>query len=151
MPHQGDVRSVALSPNGKTIVTGSRDNKARLWDAASSQPVGPPFQHAAGFSLCGQARPTPPSSYRERPIGIGSHRVGNVVSVAFSPDGKTVLTGRPAYGAIARLWETPAQIPDDPPRLAAWVQTLTGMELDEQGVAHLLDPVGWRECRGLLR
>jgi tetratricopeptide (TPR) repeat protein len=55
---------VAYSPDGKTVLTGSRDNTARLWDAATGRPLGPPMAHQ-----------------------------GRVVAVAFSPDGKAALTG----------------------------------------------------------
>src|SRR5262249_4011272 len=55
---------VAFSPDGKTVLTGSDDHTARLWEAASGKPLGLPLQH------------------QER-----------VVAVAFSPDGRTVLTG----------------------------------------------------------
>jgi tetratricopeptide (TPR) repeat protein len=71
-----------------------------------------------------------------------------VMPVTFSSDGKTILTG--SRDETARLWETPARLPDDVPRLAAWVQTLTGLELDEQGVVHALDSAAWRQRRELL-
>ena len=48
----------------KTILTGGGDGAARLWDAATGEPVGPPLRHES-----------------------------EVRAVAFSPDGKTVLTG----------------------------------------------------------
>ncbi len=64
LEHWGLVNSVAFSPDGKTILTGSNDRTARLWDAATGRPIGHPL-----------AIPTA------------------VSSVAFSPDGKTILTG----------------------------------------------------------
>ena len=40
------VWSVAFSPDGKTILTGSFDKTARLWDAATGRPLGQPMEHS---------------------------------------------------------------------------------------------------------
>ena len=40
--HSGDVNSVAFSPDGKTIVSGSDDKTLKVWDAgASACPISP--------------------------------------------------------------------------------------------------------------
>ncbi len=62
--HDGRVIAVAFSPMGETVLTGSGDTTARLWDAKTGAPRGEPMRHEA-----------------------------DVYAVAFSPDGKTVLTG----------------------------------------------------------
>jgi hypothetical protein len=64
LQHQSLVRAVAFSPDGRTVLTGSDDNTARLWSVATGKALGPPLQHQ-----------------------------GEVVAVAFNPDGLTVLTG----------------------------------------------------------
>jgi WD40 repeat protein len=37
MRHESEVRDLAFSPDGKTILTGSLGKEARLWDAATGQ------------------------------------------------------------------------------------------------------------------
>lgn len=61
--HSSSIASVAFSPDGQTVVTGSNDGTARLWDAENGRELD-------------QLR-----------------RDDWVVSVAFSPDGRTVLMG----------------------------------------------------------
>ena len=34
--HSGDINSVAFSPDGKTIVSGSNDQTIKVWDAGVS-------------------------------------------------------------------------------------------------------------------
>ena len=63
MPHGYPVNSVAFSPDGKHVVSGSIDNTARVWEASTGREV---------------ARMT---------------HDGVVWSVAFSPDGKYVISG----------------------------------------------------------
>jgi len=61
-PTEGDVASVAFSPDGRRFATAS-DNVAHIWDVMTGKPIGDPMEHG-----------------------------NLVRSVAFSPDGKYLLT-----------------------------------------------------------
>jgi WD40 repeat protein len=62
--HSDDVKSVAFSPDGKILASGSRDNTIKLWDVATRRLIATLTGHSFG-----------------------------VISVAFSPDGKILVSG----------------------------------------------------------
>jgi WD40 repeat protein/serine/threonine protein kinase len=115
--HSGKMVLVArLSTDGTRLLTGGQDAQARLWDAATLQPLGPPLGHggwvrAVAFSLDGRVAVTGCNDgtarlwdlSNGRPLGPPLDHRGDVVAVAISPDGKTVLTG--AADGVARLWD----------------------------------------------
>src|SRR5258706_601080 len=74
MTHDSYVYSVNFSPDGKYVVSGSADNTARVWEAATGREV---------------ARMT--------------HN-GSVNSVAFSSDGKYVVSGSDDNTARVWIW-----------------------------------------------
>jgi WD40 repeat protein/serine/threonine protein kinase len=157
LPHQGLVFAVALSPDGKTALTGSADNTARLWDVATGMPRGTLMLHRGGvfavaLSPDGKTALTGSGDNTARlwdvatgmPRGAPLPHQGVVISVEFSPDGKTALTG--SEDGTARLWPT-ADLPDDLPRIATWVESLTGLTLDASGSIQPLDRDAWLERR----
>ena len=100
--HSDRVTSVAFSPDGKTIVSGSYDNTLKVWGAlaalapAHAQPsvhILLPLTGASSLAL----------------VADKQNAHSNVVSsVAFSPDGKTIVSGSwdksiKAWGALAAL------------------------------------------------
>jgi WD40 repeat protein/serine/threonine protein kinase len=119
-----EVLTLACSPDGKLVVTGTEDGTVQLWDAAAGKPVGTPLRHqdrvmAVAFSSDGRKVLT--GSW-DKTACVWDVTTGQAVTlehpyevwaVAFSRDGKTVLTGngepfmgreRPHRGE-ARLWE----------------------------------------------
>jgi WD40 repeat protein len=120
------TRAVAYSPDGRTIVTGSDDQTARLWDADTGQPLGEPFQHPAcvasvGFSPNGEAVLTGSQDNLARiwdvatgkPVGKTFAHQSWVLAAVFSPDGRMALTG--SKDGTARLWDRETGLPVGPP------------------------------------
>ncbi|KZP21272.1 hypothetical protein FIBSPDRAFT_1044227 [Athelia psychrophila] len=73
--HEDSVRSVAISPDGTKIVSGSADKTVRVWDAVTGQATLPP---------------------------LAGHE-DNVYSVAFSPDGTKIVSG--SDDKTVRVWD----------------------------------------------
>ena len=77
---------LTFSPNGKRLASGSDDGKVRLWDAT--------VKKQDGLGALGQYTPM---------LTLRGHK-DRVSALAFSPDGKTLITAGPS-GNI-RVWDT---------------------------------------------
>jgi WD40 repeat protein len=132
----------AFSPDGRRVVTASRDGTARVWDAATGHPVIRPLLHG------GKVWSTvfSPDGRRVLTVNEGTARVWDaatgrplspplangeiVTSAAFSPDGRRVVTA--SEDRTARVWD----VSDDPRPagdLVSLVQLLSGHRLDNTG------------------
>ena len=114
--HNGGVHSVACSPDGKTVASGSADQTVKLWDVGTGQQRASLLGHtgsvtSVAFSPDGKTLAT--GSY-DRTVRLWSvataktqatlHGHANwVMSVAFSPDGETLATG--SEDATVKLWD----------------------------------------------
>src|SRR5262249_31774872 len=103
----------------------SEDGTARVWEAASGRPVGPPLAVE----------------------GTG------VFNALWSPDGRHVLIhglptiigeGKPDS---ARLWSVLSPTKGTPEQIALWLSLRTGLELDERGAALILGTETWHQRR----
>ena len=79
--HTSDVESVAFSPDGKTLASGSFDGTIILWNVATRRAIGQPLKGHTGL----------------------------IYSVAFSPDGKTLASG--SNDSTVRLWDVSTRQP----------------------------------------
>ncbi len=138
------LNSVAFSPDGVHIVSGSDDHTLRLWNANTGHPVGSPIighganVYSVAFSPDGKRIVSGSDDKTLRlwdaetgkPIGepfIG-HTEG-VYSVAFSPDGKRIVSG--SHDSTLRLWDANTGKPIGLP--------LIGHEADVNCVAFSID------------
>jgi hypothetical protein len=115
--HTNSVISVAYSPDGKRIVTGSADKTAKVWDAATGRELLTLKGHADAvysviFSPDGKRIVTGSEDHTAKIWDAASGRElltlkghsGFVNSVAYSPDGKRIVTG--SQDNTAKVWDT---------------------------------------------
>ena len=76
------VLSLAFSPDGKTLATGGYDGTVRLWNLATGRQTAPAIRAAVPFQ--------------------GDEPTGGITALAFSPDGKILVTVD--SGGTVRLW-----------------------------------------------
>lgn len=107
-------QTAVFSPNGRNVVTASRDNTARLWDAATCKELavfrhegtvrtaafGPDSREIVTASDDGTARLWEVASGKQ--LALLRHDKG-VNSAAFSPDGRTLVTA--SDDKTARIWD----------------------------------------------
>ena len=117
--HQNQVSSVSFSPDGKSILTGSYDYSARLWDTAGKLLTAfkghTSIITAAIFSPDGKSVLTGSWDYTMRLHNLDGTLIrefkdskGSITCLAFSPDGKSILSG--SDDSTALLWSFEGQI-----------------------------------------
>jgi serine/threonine protein kinase len=114
--HAGPVASVAVSGDGKHVLTGSWDNTANLWESATGARLQTFHAHQAGVTsvaLSSDGKHVLSGSFDKtailweavsgKPLQTAHRHTLGIWSVALSGDGKHLLTGSADKTAI--LWE----------------------------------------------
>ena len=112
--HTSEVWSVAFAPDGQSILTGSRDNTAKLWDLKGHELQSfqghTSYVWSVAFALDGQSILTGSRDKTAKLWDLKGHELQSfqghtsyVWSVAFAPDGQSILTG--SRDNTAKLWD----------------------------------------------
>ena len=121
--HRGPVTSVAYSPDGRKIISGSNDRTIRVWDAeygvavvqilerdvisVNSVAYSPDGRHIISGSYDGTIR----TWDAETGAAIGNPLEGHtssVQSVAYSPDGRHIISG--SKDGTIRVWDAETEV-----------------------------------------
>jgi WD40 repeat protein len=113
--HTYDVNFVAFSPDGKTVVTTSGDQTARIWDAATGKELQKLEGHTdrVNFAVFSPDGKTVVTASRDQTTRIWDAATGKklqklkkhilVCSTTFSPDGKMIITEN--WNDTADIWD----------------------------------------------
>ncbi|HLJ93719.1 MAG TPA: sigma-70 family RNA polymerase sigma factor [Gemmataceae bacterium] len=112
--HQGPIRGLAVSPNGRLVASASEDGTVHLWEAVTGKQMrcftGPGEAYAVTFSPDGR---TVASSANDKTVRVWDIATGEVIrqlqgdqdrssSPLFTPDGKTLACS--SSEGVLSLW-----------------------------------------------
>ncbi len=154
------VSAVAASPDGRLIATAGKKFRARLWDAETWEPTGIVLRHTGvvydiDFSPDGRWLLTASETYHTRLWSVATgERIGPTMSrplvvreATFSPDGTRVGTAGPGGSESgAEIWTLPQPLLGglpDPEQWRVWIEVITRMEMDADGVVLPLPNDQW--------
>ncbi len=114
--HTGPVRSVAFSPDGARLVTGSSDGTAKVWDARTGRPllelrVNLTMVQGVAFSPDGRRLAISSNNktakvwdaWTGQPVLELQGNTNGISGAAFSPDGRRLVSG--SNDKTAKVWD----------------------------------------------
>src|SRR5215510_9403693 len=117
--NSGIVYSVAFSPDGKTLASGSSDNTIRLWDVGAGRLIRSITGHggavySVAFSPDGKTLASSSEEGNDSALRLWDVNTGRLIrsfeerntwvpTVAFSPDGKMIASGN--HEQVVKLWD----------------------------------------------
>jgi len=122
--HNGEVRDIDFSPNGRLLVSGGSDRLLKIWgvetgrelttlegheDTVLSVAFSPNGKYIASGSMDNMVRLWDAETWEELRVYRGHE--DKVWSVDFSPDGKLLVSG--SWDGTVRLWHLPDGEPSD--------------------------------------
>lgn len=120
--HNDAVTSIAYSPDGIFLATGSSDKVVRIWNTKTGMQIGKPLEGHSGeikaiaFSPRGNRIVSASNDgivkfWNLNKMTQEGHDIkgeqGNITSVAFSPTGDTLVTA--SWGYAAKMWDVRTQ------------------------------------------
>jgi WD40 repeat protein/tRNA A-37 threonylcarbamoyl transferase component Bud32 len=158
LKHGDEVTTLRLSPDGKTLLTGSADHTIHFWEVATGRPLGAPLEHrgrvvAADFADGGKTIVSAGwdnlarlwDSATRRSIAPPVEHDDLVLAIALDPRTSSFVTA--SLDGTARVCRIPHELSGGPARLALWCEVITGMELDANDSARVLAPPTWNARR----
>jgi eukaryotic-like serine/threonine-protein kinase len=172
--HQEQVWTVCISPDQRRVLTGDRSPTVRLWNATTFAPLGPIIKDARlpAFSRDGRIFVTASTKgFRLWDAATGKALGPEYTDPAFpdtaeirrleiSSDGAVVWTlttdEKPSSDKKVenhnRRWDVgPLPLTGAPERITCWIEVITGLQLDEGGVARGLSVEEWQAKRARLQ
>jgi hypothetical protein len=157
LKHEAQVLMARFSPNGRLIVTASRDKTARIWDAETGEPVCKALRHsgavvAAAFSPCNLRVITASEDNTARvwdvetghPLTEPLEHKHFLTACGFSPDGQAVFTA--SLDGTAKIWDVAFPTGPAPNWLPELAEAMGGQRFNARGIA---EPVGASELQEL--
>jgi WD40 repeat protein len=153
-PNRVGVQAARFSPDGRLILMATNFNMARLWDVREKQIRPVALLHSAqvwGMAANPGCDRIATASYDHtarvwdavtgKPISPPLFHDEGVSDVSFSHDGTRVLTS--SWDHNVRLWPVIEPVPDEPERVKAWIETMTGLKTGVPGSSELLTSDEW--------